>query len=67
MRECEELIKCVHSKAFSRLELTSGDLPEVSHVRSMQKVEGLIHLDHYRTKGIVWPFCYLVTRTRDSS
>ena len=39
MRECEDLIKCMQSKSFSRLELVA-DLPEVSHVWSMEEVEG---------------------------
>ena len=33
----------------------------------MQEVEGSRQLDHYRTKSTVWPFCYLVTGTRNSS
>ena len=38
-----------------------------AYMWNMQKVEGSIQLDHYRTKNIVWPFCYLATGIRNLS
>ena len=59
------------SRGNSRLDLTTNlqvvTHQNVAHVWSMQKVEGLGQLNHYRTKSTVWPFCYLATGTRNSS
>ena len=55
----------------SRLDLTTNSQvvtqQNVSHMWSMQEVEGSGQLDHYRIKSTAWPFCYLAIGTHNSS
>ena len=71
MKECEELIKHVQSRGNLQLDLATDSRvvlrQNVSHMWSMQEVEGLGQLDHYKKKITNWPFCYLATGTCDSS